>query len=474
MLYHKVLLHLVQTSCHLFLLAHDKVATLPLPAYPCTMSHLWKIEDFLAEITHLQELSARRPGSPVVQTLLNTLCQRLRAVNTWTSEAILQLLDHVEAANMPETEKTTLNQCVESLAAAGTNHALALVHGGQKVHNLPAYLTSQDWSKLEADVTVMDLLTVLANRLAHMSVVSLKEHTKQQAVALVLKLRNDQGKPEMTPHAMHNLQKDFQALRKAATQGVAPGNGTYPPRPMDLAENWLQAAYGNDRPECRQIPLAAWMKKAPVRNTNLLLHGTTGKTNAKALPHMQQDSVAQPAHALLQAHQSQVQPQVSFATQAATSQQEVLNQRPVATPMTQALPLTNEPTANTPVPLANEQLVPCQENQQASKTTGPTLEELEADAYKTIASKKKTTGLKRPAARQPTPKPKCKAKAVPTKTPATSKDKAAPKGKAKQPGMGLGCSKCRGDGCSQCAKPNFKGQIYPGRAAWEAAFGKKK
>ena len=142
--------------------------------------------------------------------------------------------------------------------------------------------------------------------------------------------------------------------------------------------------------------------------------------------------------------------------------------------MTQALPLTNEPTANTPVPLANEQLVPCQENQQASKTTGPTLEELEADAYKTIASKKKTTGLKRPAARQPTPKPKCKAKAVPTKTPATSKDKAAPKGKAKQPGMGLGCSKCRGDGCSQCAKHNFKGQIYPGRAAWEAAFGKKK
>ena len=216
------------------------------------------------------------------------------------------------------------------------------------------------------------------------------------------------------------------------------------------------------------------MKKAPVRNTNLLLHGTTGKTNAKALPHMQQDSVAQLAHALLQAHQSQVQPQVSFATQAATSQQEVLNQRPVATPMTKALALTNESTANTPVPLANEQLVPCQGNQPPSNTTGPTLEELEAQAYQTIASKKKTTGLKRPAARQPTPKPKCKAKAVPTKTPATSKAKAAPKGKAKQPGMGLGCSKCRGDGCSQCAKPNFKGQIYPGGAAWEAAFGKKK
>ena len=78
------------------------------------MSHLWKIEDFLAEITHLQELCARRPGSTVVQTLLNTLCQR--PVDTWTSEAIIQLLDHVEKSTLPETEKATLNQCVESLA----------------------------------------------------------------------------------------------------------------------------------------------------------------------------------------------------------------------------------------------------------------------------------------------------------------------------------------------------------------------
>ena len=110
------------------------------------MSHLWKIEDFLAEITHLQELCARRPGFTVVQTLLNTLCQRLQAVDTWTSEAIIQLLDHVEKSTLPETEKATLNQCVESLATASNNHALTLAHGGQKVHNFPAYLTSQDWT----------------------------------------------------------------------------------------------------------------------------------------------------------------------------------------------------------------------------------------------------------------------------------------------------------------------------------------
>ncbi|CAK9000369.1 Uncharacterized protein SCF082_LOCUS6462 [Durusdinium trenchii] len=352
------------------------------------MSHLWKIEDFLAEITHLQELCARRPGSTVVQTLLNTLCQRLQAVDTWASEAIIQLLDHVEKSTLPETEKATLNQCVESLATASNNHALTLAHGGQKVHNFPAYLTSQDWTLLHADVTVMDLLSVLAQRLAHMSVVSLKGHTKHQAVALILKIRNDQGKPAMTPHALHQLQKDFQALHKAANQGVAPGNGTYPPRPNDLGENWLQAAYGNDRPECRHISLAPWMKKAPVRNTNLLLQATQCRTNGD----VPQDTVAQLAQALLPA-QSHRQPQVTFATQAATSQQEVLNNRPAATP--QALGLTNGPTEQA-LPLATEPAVPQQKGQPSSNTNGQTLEELEAQAYQAIAFKKKTKGMKRP------------------------------------------------------------------------------
>lgn len=204
----------------------------------------------------------------------------------------------------------------------------------------------------------------------------------------------------MTPHALHQLQKDFQALHKAATQGVAPGNGTYPPRPNDLGENWLQAAYENDRPECRQISLAPWMKKAPVRNTNLLLQATQCRTNGN----VPQDTVAQLAQALLQA-QSHRQPQVTFATQAATSQQEVLNNKPAATPMSQALPLTNGPTEQA-LPLATEPAVPQQKGQPSSNTNGQTLEELEAQAYQAIAFKKKTKGMKRPAAHQPTPTPK--------------------------------------------------------------------
>ena len=215
------------------------------------------------------------------------------------------------------------------------------------------------------------------------------------------------------------------------------------------------------------------MKKAPVRNTNLLLQATQCRTNGD----VPQDTVAQLAQALLPA-QSHRQPQVTFATQAATSQQEVLNNRPAATP--QALGLTNGPTKQA-LPLATEPAVPQQKGQPSSNTNGQTLEELEAQAYQAIAFKKKTKGMKRPAAHQPTPTPKCKAKTTPTpkckaktvaKAKAASKAKAAPK--AKKSGMGPGCSKCRGDGCSQCGKPNFRGQIYPGQAAWEAAFGKHK
>ncbi|CAK8987106.1 unnamed protein product [Durusdinium trenchii] len=332
-----------------------------------------------------------------VPSLLETMKANLHFAREYTRTQNI-MNRHGSDARRPDwfdirTEKATLNQCVESLATASNNHALTLAHGGQKVHNFPAYLTSQDWTLLHADVTVMDLLSALAQRLAHMSVVSLKEHTKHQAVALILKIRNDQGKPAMTPHALHQLQKDFQALHKAATQGVAPGNGTYPPRPNDLGENWLQAACGNDRPECRQISLAPWMKKAPVRNTNLLLQATQCRTNGN----VPQDTVAQLAQALLQA-QSHRQPQVTFATQAATSQQEVLNNRPAATPMPQALPLTNGPTEQA-LPLATEPAVPQQKGQPSSNTNGQTLEELEAQAYQAIASKKKTKGMKRPTKR---------------------------------------------------------------------------
>ena len=112
----------------------------------------------------MQELCGRRPGSQVVQTPLSTLCQRVQAVDTWISEAILQLLDYVEAAALPDHEKNRLSECLGSLSTA-TSQVLTLSHGSQKVHNLPACLAAQDWSR-QLDSTVMDHLDVLAKRLA--------------------------------------------------------------------------------------------------------------------------------------------------------------------------------------------------------------------------------------------------------------------------------------------------------------------
>ena len=108
---------------------------------------------------------------------------------------------------------------------------------------------------------------------------------------------------------------------------------------------------------------------------------------------------------------------------------------------------------------------------------------MEEEAFKQL-QKGKGKAMKRPASKmdlaaasQATPKQKAAshAKAKPAaKTKAKAKTVPKVKGKARLPGMGPGCSKCRGDGCSTCGRPGFSGQIYPGRAAWKRHFGKPK
>ena len=109
---------------------------------------------------------------------------------------------------------------------------------------------------------------------------------------------------------------------------------------------------------------------------------------------------------------------------------------------------------------------------------------MEEEAFNQLQEKPKVKGMKRPASKMDMAAAKhgaakqkafAKGKAKPAaKTKAKNKTEPKKKGKARLPGMGPGCSKCRGDGCSTCGKPGFCGQIYPGRAAWQAYFGKPK
>ena len=244
------------------------------------MANLWTVEDFKGELTHMSQLHVKRPGSAVYQSLVNTFKAKAQAVTSWTSQAIMALLTHIEGLALPENSKEEISNCLENLTL-GTTNSTKLTKSSQVVHNLPAYLTQEDWTKLQSNTTIMDQLAVIAKRLAEMGVYSLKENTKQQAVALVLKTRCDQGHQEPSANIIYSWKDDFQACHTGVAKGAAPSMAMYPARPVDLGSNWLSKAYlENSQPLGKDVFIAPWMEKVAVRSTNSLLQsgGTAPKS----------------------------------------------------------------------------------------------------------------------------------------------------------------------------------------------------
>ena len=129
------------------------------------MTHLWAVEDFKEELTRMSQLHVKRPGSTVYHSLVKTFCAKVQAVNSWSSQAILTLLIHVESIALQEGSKEQINQCLENLTL-GSSSSARLAKTTQLVHNLPAYLTQDDWTKLESNTTIMDQLAAIAKRFA--------------------------------------------------------------------------------------------------------------------------------------------------------------------------------------------------------------------------------------------------------------------------------------------------------------------
>ena len=126
----------------------------------------------------MSQLHAKRPGSAVYQSLVNTFKAKAQAVTSWTSQAIMALLTHIEGLALPENSKEEISNCLENLTL-GTTNSTKLTKSSQVVHNLPAYLTQEDWTKLQSNTTIMDQLAMIAKRLAEMGVYSLNKGKHQ-------------------------------------------------------------------------------------------------------------------------------------------------------------------------------------------------------------------------------------------------------------------------------------------------------
>ena len=165
-----------------------------------------------------------------------------------------------------------------------------------------------------------------------MAVVSLREDTKAQAVALSLYCQSQLGKPEPNAMTIHNCLADFQALHSQCLETMhrqTQGPRTYPSNPQDMGTTWIQKVYGTDCLPNKQAPMAVWMSKVACRPTNKMLQtgqvarGTTpamcdGKTSKELL----QDLLAKHGKSA----------KVNFATGGPCSSHSLAEQRPVATP----------------------------------------------------------------------------------------------------------------------------------------------
>ena len=138
--------------------------------------------------------------------------------------------------------------------------------------------------KLYKATMTRDVLETLVRRLKTMGCVSLKEDVKAQAMGLLLHWMETKGIVAPGPWPLYYLVKDFSKLFISTKAKCEVGSlAAYPWNPLDLGEEWIKKAYGpNDQPECKDIPLAMYMDKVPLRVTSQLLKDKNMPPAAKA------------------------------------------------------------------------------------------------------------------------------------------------------------------------------------------------
>ena len=227
------------------------------------ITHLWKVQDFVLELDNLGKLQAARPDSKVCEAMLDNFCTRLSAIQEWTSQNVLEIMDKVGSMALPETWKDKILEQLDLLGSHMQSH-LRLQATPQRVSNLAAYLTEEEWSKL-SQCSNHEAMQVLAQRMKHLGMVSLKESSKREAIALLLHMQVDvQQKPEPSSKMVKSLVNDFADLfkRMPAPPGAPASLPTYPPDPTALPAEFRMKAYPGQPPANKQVSLGIWLQKA--------------------------------------------------------------------------------------------------------------------------------------------------------------------------------------------------------------------
>ena len=443
----------------------------------------WSLNAWLEELRATEGLVKVRPE--LAPKVLPMLVEKLKLFKPTPSDMV-QLYQAFQTSTLPNDWTSKFESTLDSLHSQEST-ALAAKVVPQQCDNLCNYLTAKDWSKIEAG-SLWEGAAILAERLKSLGLRSLKESTKKVATSIlcVFELRRTKKLP---PYAcIYQLQAHLGNSFKACSQTAAPGVpplASYPCRPEDLGEAFLEKAYQGEKPEPRYLPELADLVKnhVKVRDTAKCLQGTM-VSSSKGLSEtcQMQPAVPQPAVQTQQGPPAQdTQPgSAEFMSQMMSwmkSSQEAFQK--ITAAKTTEMESNKEPT----LPLHSIALpggapsvekpaavqTPVQEGNQLA-VAEKSLEEFEQEAFNHQKDKKalKNTAkvMKRAAAAKPGPKGMKRPAAAASSQ--TSQPSSAPAAAPPGAEVKLGCSRCRGalDGCEQCQRPDFTGVRLHGREAW--------
>ena len=245
------------------------------------MAQQWKVEDLVQEMEHLEKLESKPKGQNIMSKMIDSLEHKMKSL-PMTPSIIPKMIETIDGSKLASERKDRLLSVLDTLSGPSSNMRLTAAQQG--IGSLSMYLSTSDWGKLHKATMTRDVLETLVRRLKTMGCVSLKEDVKAQAMGLLLHWMETKGIVAPGPWPLYYLVKDFSKLFISTKAKCEVGSlAAYPWNPLDLGEEWIKKAYGpNDQPECKDIPLAMYMDKVPLRVTSQLLKDKNMPPAAKA------------------------------------------------------------------------------------------------------------------------------------------------------------------------------------------------
>ena len=205
-------------------------------------------------------LKARGMKAEVKDGLVEELAQKISSCKDFDNKHALQLCNALEQSSLIDTHAAQLQDAIdarvaESFGAAGRKATASKVP--QMLKNSLAYLTSQDWLRIEEPglCNPNKVMQVIGNRYKRLGISSLDEQTGKYAIMIVLHQYCQVTKSWPSYHMIYNWLQTFKSQFEGAKLPYAAATvNTFPTDPGDLPSEVLRLAYeADDKPITKDL-----------------------------------------------------------------------------------------------------------------------------------------------------------------------------------------------------------------------------